>query len=62
MRTSLHIDEKLLEKARRLSGISDHSTLIHTALASLIERESLRQLASLKGSEPQLTEVPRRRA
>jgi Arc/MetJ family transcription regulator len=60
MRTTLIIDDELLEKARRLSGIQEKTSLVRAGLEALIARESARRLASLYGSDPKLT-VPRRR-
>ena len=62
MRTTLNIDESLLERARALSGIEEKTALIHAGLEALIARASARRLAALGGSEPQVRAVPRRRA
>lgn len=61
MRTTLNIDDQLLEEARRLTGVKEKTALIREALKALIERESARRLARLGGTEPQLEYVPRRR-
>ena len=61
MRTTVTLDEKLLERANELAGPMDRSTLLNTALRSLIARESARRLARLGGREPGLRAVPRRR-
>ncbi len=61
MRTTVNIDVQLLDKARRMSGISGNTDLVREALRALIERETARRLARLGGSEPQLDPVPRRR-
>ena len=61
MRTTLAIDDALLEKARQLSGVEEKSALVREGLKALIERERLRRLARLGGSEPALKSVPRRR-
>lgn len=60
MRTPLALDDELLAKAQALTGLSEKSTLVREALRAPIERESARRLALLGGSEPQLTDVPRR--
>lgn len=60
MRTTLNIDDQLLEQARRLTGVSEKTALVREGLRALIERESARRLARLGGSEPQLESTPRR--
>ena len=62
MRTTLNLDPKLLERARRLSGISEKTALLHAGLEALIARESARRLAALGRTEPALRPVRRRRA
>lgn len=62
MRTTLIIDDELLEKARRLSGLKEKTAIVHAGLEALITRESARRLAALGGSEPQMKAVPRRRS
>ena len=62
MRTTLALDDDLLDKAQNLTGLSEKSALVREALKALIERESARRLARLGGSEPQLKEIPRRRS
>lgn len=61
MRTTINIDDELLEEARRITGVEGRTDLIHEGLRALIERESARRLARLGGSEAQLHPVPRRR-
>ena len=61
MRTTINLNETLLDEAQRLTGIEERTALIHAGLEVLIERESARRLARLGGSEPQLNPVPRRR-
>jgi len=62
MRTTLIIDENLLERARQLTGIRQKTALVHAGLEALIAREAGRRLAALAGSEPRLRAVPRRRS
>lgn len=62
MRTTLNIDNRLLDEASRLTGIDGRTALVREGLRALVERESARRLASLGGSEPQLQPVPRRQA
>jgi len=62
MRTTLNIDDQLLEDAQRITGLTEKAALVREGLRALIERESARRLARLGGSEPQLKPVSRRRS
>jgi len=62
MRTTLNIEDKLLVKAQRVSGLQEKTALVREGLKALIERESARRLAQLGGTEPQVQPVPRRRS
>jgi Arc/MetJ family transcription regulator len=62
MRTTINLDDTLLEQAQALSGVQERSALLREALTALIQRESARRLAQLGGSQPDLSPVPRRRA
>jgi Arc/MetJ family transcription regulator len=62
MRTTVTLDDALLDRAQRLSGVRERGALLREALSALIQRESARRLAKLEGSEPKLEAVPRRRA
>lgn len=62
MRTTLNIDDELLARAARLSGIREKTALLHAGLEALIARESARRLAALGGSERKLRPIPRRRS
>ena len=59
MPTTLNIDEERLERAARLTGITDPAELIHRGLDALLAREASRRLADLAGSQPDF-EVPGR--
>ncbi len=61
MRTTLILDDRLVEKAQELSGITGTTAVLHAGLLALIARESARRLAVLGGSEPTLRPVRRRR-
>jgi hypothetical protein len=61
MRTAAVIDDKLLAAARRLSGLQETTALMREAPMALIERESARRLTRLGGTEPDLTDIRRRR-
>lgn len=62
MRTTLNIDDQLLDEAQRITGVTEKTALVREGLRALIERESARRLARLGGSEPKLKPVPRRRS
>lgn len=61
MRTTLALDDALLNEATILTGVSEKTVLVREALTALIERESARRLARLGGSEPDVFAAPRRR-
>ena len=61
MRTTVTIDDELIERAQFLTGIENRSELIREGIRSLIERESSRRLALLGGTMPDLKQIPRRR-
>ena len=60
MRTTINLDEELVEQARRITGTRERTALIHDGLRALIARESARRLARLGGSDPR-AKAPRRR-
>ncbi len=61
MRTTLSIDDELLARAQSLCGQLKTSELVTLALKALIARESAKRLRLLGGSEPELSDTPRRR-
>ena len=60
MRTTLNIEDSLIDKASKMTGIKEKTTLVKLGLEALIARESARRLAKLGGTEKQLKPVPRR--
>jgi len=62
MRTTINLDEALLDEAQRITGLTERTALVRESLRALIERESARRLARLSGSEPQVKPIPRRRS
>lgn len=60
MRTTLALDDDLVQEAQRLTGTREKSALVRQALRALIERESALRLAQLAGSEPGMEAIPRR--
>ncbi len=62
MRTTLNIDDELLQRAADLTGLNEKTALVRLGLEALIARESARRLAELGGSERRLRPIRRRRA
>jgi Arc/MetJ family transcription regulator len=62
MRTTINIDDHILEKASLLTGIKEKTSLVRLGLEALIARESSNRLARLGGTEKELQSIPRRRA
>ncbi|MBK9168887.1 MAG: type II toxin-antitoxin system VapB family antitoxin [Bryobacterales bacterium] len=61
MRTTLIIDDRLIERARQLTGIQEKTALVRAGLEALIAREAGKRLAALGGTQPKLPDLPRRR-
>jgi Arc/MetJ family transcription regulator len=61
MRTTLTLDDDLLDRAQKFTGLMEKTALVREALKALIERESARRLALLGGTLPEIKAVPRRR-
>jgi hypothetical protein len=61
MRTTLNIEDSLIENASELTGIKEKTTLVKLGLEALIEREAGKRLAKLGGTEKGLKMAPRRR-
>ena len=61
MRTTINLDDTLLEEAQRVTGTRERTALIHEGLRALIARESARRLARLSGSDPRAKAPKRRR-
>lgn len=62
MRTTINIDDQILEKASLLTGIKEKTSLVRLGLEALITLESSKRLAMLGGTEKSLSNVPRRRS
>jgi Arc/MetJ family transcription regulator len=61
MRTTLILDDELVDRARRLTGLQEKTAVVHAGLEALIAHASARRLANLGGSEPRARRAPRRR-
>ena len=62
MRTTINIDDKLLEKASKLTGIREKTALVRRGLEALLALESSIRLAKLGGTEKSLGPIPRRKS
>jgi Arc/MetJ family transcription regulator len=60
VRTTIALDDDLIEQAQSYTGLREKSAIIREALQALIQREAARRLARLGGTQPQLPEVARR--
>ncbi len=61
MRTTLNIDDDILQKASHLTGIKEKTALVRLGLEALIARESSRRLAKMGGTQTALRSISRRR-
>ena len=62
MRTTLNIEDTLIERASSLTGVKEKTSLVKLGLESLIALESAKRLAKLGGTEKKMNVPPRRRA
>jgi Arc/MetJ family transcription regulator len=62
MRTTISIDDELMDILRVFTGEKENIAVIRTALRGYAEREAARRLALLGGSAPDLRLPPRRRS
>ncbi len=53
MRTTITVDDALVEEARRLTGLKERSAVFQRGLETLVRVESAKRLAALGGSDPQ---------
>jgi Arc/MetJ family transcription regulator len=61
MRTTLNIDDGLLRRAAKLTGVREKTSLVRLGLEALIAMASARRLAKLAGTEKDLKPGRRRR-
>jgi Arc/MetJ family transcription regulator len=61
MRTTLNIEDNLMDKASKMTGIKEKTALVKLGLEALIARESARRLARMGGTQKQLQTIPRRK-
>jgi Arc/MetJ family transcription regulator len=61
MRTTIILNDELIKKAAKLTGIKEKTQLVKIGLEALIAMESGKRLAKLGGTEKNLKNIPRRR-
>jgi hypothetical protein len=62
MRTTIAIDDQLMDTLRDYTGEAETNAVIRAALKGYVEREAARRLILLGGSDPHATAAPRRRS
>ena len=62
MRTTLNIEDELIRKASKLTGIKEKTSLVRLGLETLIAMESSKRLAKLGGTDRNVTSIPRRKS
>jgi Arc/MetJ family transcription regulator len=62
MRTTLALDDDLVQTAQEFTGVTEKTALVRIALKALIEREASQRLAALGGTMPKLEVATRRRS
>lgn len=60
MRTTINLDDQLIEEAVKATGVSERTKLVHDGLRALIARENARAIIALGGSDPDAW-IPERR-
>lgn len=61
MRSTINIDDRLMEKARSLTGIKETAAIVRQALETLVRVEAGKRLIVLGGTMPEAEAAPRRR-
>ncbi|MGI8820452.1 MAG: type II toxin-antitoxin system VapB family antitoxin [Chthoniobacterales bacterium] len=61
MRTTLNIDDELLDAALAATGQAEKTKVIHLGLEALIRQKAAERLAALGGTAPKASAAPRRR-
>jgi Arc/MetJ family transcription regulator len=58
---TFNVQEELLEKAAKITGIHEKTALIHYGLKELIRKDAVRRLIARGGSDPIASAPPRKR-
>ncbi|WP_291278736.1 type II toxin-antitoxin system VapB family antitoxin [Galactobacter sp.] len=61
MRTTVALDDDLMEEASRLTGVEENAVIIRNAVAALVRHEDAKRLYLLGDSDPEAEAAPRRR-
>jgi Arc/MetJ family transcription regulator len=62
LRTTVEIDDELMEQALRVSPLRTKREVFEEALRLLVQRDAQRRLKDFRGSDPGAEVAPRRRA
>lgn len=62
MRSTINIDDGLMEKARSLTGTRETAAIVRQALETLVRVETGKRLIALGGTMPDAEAAPRRRS
>jgi Arc/MetJ family transcription regulator len=62
MRTTVTLNDDLLAKAKKYTGVEETTAVVNEALKRLVEREAARRLALMGGSEANMPYIIRERS
>jgi Arc/MetJ family transcription regulator len=62
LRSTINIDDRLMEKARSLTGTKETAAIVRQALETLVRVEAGKRLIALGGTMPEAEAAPRRRS
>ncbi|OCI98405.1 antitoxin [Rhizobium sp. AC27/96] len=62
MRSTINLDDALIDRARALTGTKETAALVRQALETLVRVESGKRLIALGGTMPDAEAAPRRRS
>ncbi|WP_267555501.1 type II toxin-antitoxin system VapB family antitoxin [Rhizobium rhizogenes] len=62
MRSTINLDDALIDSARALTGTKETAALVRQALETLVRVESGKRLIALGGTMPDAEAAPRRRS
>jgi Arc/MetJ family transcription regulator len=61
MKKTLHIDDRLLAEAKAACGATTDTETVRLGLEALVRHAAHQRLRALRGTEPAVQDVPRRR-